>query len=145
MNNHDFSEALFSLVGEYVSLSSNLCETLIALKKALLSFDNAKLNRILDEKLVLNEQILSVNANLESLIISRYGEFSNLISKQLLLDFPEIKLSWDALRSMMKLLKSHASDVRRIIRAIEKYHADMKVTLEGAKPKLYKQYIGKGG
>jgi len=144
MSHDEFANVLAVVVKDYISVSSSLCDVLIALKKALLSFDNAKLNKILDEKLVLNEQVLYVNSALEELIKERYGDFSANASKMLLEEFPDVKENWVTLRNMVRSIKSHAYEVRRIISAIEKYHVDLNFALDGAKSKLYKNYADKG-
>lgn len=144
MSHDEFENVLVVVVKDYISVSTSLCDILVSLKKALLSFDNAKLNKILDEKLVLNEQVLYVNGALEELIKNRYGDFSANTSKILLEEFPGIKANWVTLRNMVKSIKSHAHEVRRIISAIEKYHVDLNFALDGAKSKLYKNYADKG-
>lgn len=140
-----FFDELSMLVEDYITLSSSMRDTLKNMKNALLSFDNAKLNRILDEKLVLNEQIQIVNARLSQLISDRYGEFSKKTSSQLMDEFPGIKVRWSSLQSMMKSLKDHAVDIRRIVNAIDRYHSSMKLALESARPKLYQNTMRKGG
>ena len=144
MSDTDFQKTLLATVEEYISAASYLCDILIALKSALLSFDNAKLNRVLDEKLVVNEQVLYVNAALEGIIKDRYGDFSAKSSHALQEEFPAIQPKWTMLRNTIKAIKSHAFEVRRIIAAIEKYHIDLNFALDGAKSKLYKNYADKG-
>ncbi len=139
MDKTDFYKKIIVIVNEYIQLSNNMCEILMEIKKALLSFDNFKLNKVLDEKLVMNQQILSVNEKLAVQMNDRYGSYTKESAEKLEAEFPEIVNSWKALQSNMRLLKNHAADIRRVISAIEKYHSAMKVTIESAKPKTYKQ------
>lgn len=139
MNKLDFYNKIIVIVNDYILLSNNMCEILGEIKKALLSFDNFKLNKVLDEKLVMNQQILSINEKLAAQMNDRYGSYTKESAEKLQIEFPEIINSWKALQFNMRLLKDYATDIRRVITAIEKYHSAMKVTIESAKPKTYKQ------
>ena len=128
------------MVHDYTACSSVLIDVLGELKNALLTFDNARLNRILDEKAVLNSEILMINDALETHIKSRYDEFSTQAAEKMLNDFPEVTSYWGALQVNMKIIKQNLTEIKRVVTAIEKYYASLSIPSDMSNKKKYSNY-----
>ena len=139
----DFQSELMTFIQEYTHCSSNLIEVLAELKYALLTFDNARLNRILDEKAVLNSEIMMTNEALEAHITARYGEFSSHSSKQMLQDYPQVSHAWGALNTNIKVIKRNLSEIKRVVSTIERYYASLAIPSDANNKQKYRNYYTK--
>lgn len=125
MEKHEFLDQLSVCVNDYIDLSQVMCGVLAELKTSFLAFDTYKINKLLDEKLVVSEQILEVNKSISSIMIDLYGEFSKSTSMKLLEEFPEIKQSWQQLQGLASALETELSEVKRVLNMIENYDFEL--------------------
>lgn len=139
-NEQNIVSTLSDALDDYKKVAVKLSATLIELRKAILSFNNKWLNRVLDEKLLLSEQLSAVKNKFEGVIISLYGSYSKEIAEQVQKDYLSIKPKWNSLKESMKLLKNNANDVRRVIKAVENYYQELNINYVPSSKKLYKPY-----
>lgn len=137
MGKREFLMQLNQHVDNYIKLAEEMCDVLTELKKSLLAFNTRKLNKLLDEKLVMNEQILAVNQLIEQMMIERYGEFSKSSSVVLIDEFPDIRSPWQRLQDLMVWLKTELSEVKRVLAMIDKYNKELQDGFEQVRTQHY--------
>lgn len=124
-NRIDFSNLIAGHVNRYISVSEMMSSILVELKESLLLFDSKKLNKVLDEKMVVSEELTAVNQVVVTIVAERYGEFSEKTTLQLIEEFPALKDNWNTLKAYMKVIKSTLQEIRRILNSLEKYNHDL--------------------
>lgn len=122
MDQHQFVNYLSVRINKYIRLSEMMLSILSELKESLLLFDTAKLNRVLDEKLVLSEELLVVNNEINNAITEKYGEFNEEATQRLIAEFPVLKVNWETLREFIKNIKMMLNDIKRVLVSIESYN-----------------------
>ena len=134
-----FVITLSQSIDRYYSSAAQLCQNMLALKKAILSFNNNWLNTVLDEKLILSQELESAKDHFENLITMHYGQYSRETVQHVKQTYVEIESKWQKLTDIVNQLKSNAADVRRVITAVESYHKELNITYKKPSAKLYKR------
>lgn len=125
MDREDFIDCMSVKINKYIRLSEMMLVILTELKESLLIFDTKRLNRVLDEKLVLSEELLVVNNEINAVMCKHYGGFSEEATSKMLAEYPLLKNNWETLRQFVKNIKTMLVDVRRVLVSIEKYNENL--------------------
>lgn len=125
MERREFLGTLTKTVTEYIELAEILSGVLADLKQSFLAFDTYKINKLLDEKLVVSEQLMEVHQSVNSLLEGKYGEATKTTTANMLADFPEIKQAWKLLQQLLATINTEVSEVKRVLTMIGEFDLDL--------------------